>query len=122
MMQQCVIFSARPHRDHNSQIVYYRMLSSKHDALVHLGDDTEMSDGVGVGDDKAANTRRKEGILINLPKFSESVRVVVFSVCCYTDETCLAEAAGAEMRISVGHSDADGLRNDLVRYYLTSER
>lgn len=107
-----------------TETVFYRNLSSHHEAVAHTGDDTDVAPGEeGEGEhDRAAGTRRMEGIVVELPRIPTSCHVIMFTVSCYTDETSLADASGAEMRVCVGRGGGGGLSEDIVRYYLTSER
>ena len=110
--------------------IFYRNLVSRHEAIVHLGDDTDdtiapaelVTNPNTAADDVAAATRRKEGLLIHLPRIQKDVVAIALAVTCYSEEMGLSEAAGAEMRVCVGPTHAAGLDNDLVRYVLSSER
>ena len=73
-------------------------------------------------DDVAAGTRRKEGLLIHLPRVQKEVAAIAVAVTCYSEEMGLSEAAGAELRLCVGPTHSAGLDNDLIRYVLSSER
>jgi stress response protein SCP2 len=113
------------------ETVFYRHLISRHEALVHLGDDSDdtvspaelVTNPLTAPDDVAAGMRRKEGIIVHLPRVRTDVTAIAFAVTCYTDEVGLSEAAGAEVRMCVGptHSTV-GLDNDLLHYVLSSER
>ena len=113
------------------ETIFYRHLVSKHEAIVHLGDDSD--DTISPAEiiskphtqqqfDMAASTRRKEGIIVHLPRVQANVVAIGFAVTCYTDEMGLAEAAGAEMRISVGPSRDAGHDDDILCYLLSSNR
>ena len=89
---------------------------SRHEAAVHLGDDTDdrispaelVTNPYTPVDDEAAGARRKEGILVHLPRVQANVVAIALAVTCYTDEMGLAEAAGAEMRVCVGPTHSSG--------------
>lgn len=67
--------------------------------------------------------RRKEGIVVHLPRLGNDVQAIVFAVTCYSEEESgLSEAVGAELRVSVGASGDNALQTDMLRYYLSSER
>jgi len=110
--------------------IFYRNLVSHHEAIVHLGDDTDdtvapaelVTNPHTTADDVAAGTRRKEGLLIHLPRVQKEVAAIAVAVTCYSDEMGLSEAAGAELRLCVGPTHSAGLDNDLIRYVLSSER
>lgn len=107
-----------------TETVFYRKLTSRHDAIVHTGDDTDVEPG-GESEavhDLAAGTRKMEGIVVELPRIPVGCHAIAIAVTCYTDETSLAEASGAELRVCVGRGGGVGLNEDIVRYYLTSER
>lgn len=58
------------------ETVFYRNLVSRHEAVVHMGDDTDdtispaelVTNPHTAADDLAASARRKEGILVHLPR------------------------------------------------------
>ena len=85
--------------------------------MVHLGDDTDdrispaelATNPYTPADDAAAGARRKEGILVHLPRVQANVVAIAFAVTSYTDEMGLAEAAGAEMRLCVGPTHSSGM-------------
>lgn len=72
-----------------TETVFYRNLLSHHEAVSHTGDDTDVRPGEeGEGEhDRAAGTRRMEGIVIELPRIPASCHVIVLTVSCYSGET-----------------------------------
>lgn len=75
-----------------TETIFYRNLVSQHEALVHLGDDTDdtispaelVTNPHTPADDVAAGARRKEGILVHLPRVQANVVAIAFAVTCYT--------------------------------------
>jgi len=108
------------------EIIFYRSLVGKNEALVHLGDDVERSQAAAVSSngvvlDLAADVRREETILVELPRVMQSVVAIAFVVTCFSDESGLADAIGAELILCSGSSRSNP-EDELVRHYLSSER
>ncbi|EKX35154.1 hypothetical protein GUITHDRAFT_118702 [Guillardia theta CCMP2712] len=108
------------------EIIFYRSLVGKNEALVHLGDDFDRAQDAAVSSDgvlldHAADVRREETILVELPRIMQSVVAIAFVVTCFSDEGGLADAVGAELILCSGSSRSNP-EDELVRHYLSSER